>query len=234
MLMNRVETALVDSPPRRMLQRFYETPTLLRLGGVLPPDARVLEVGCGAGYGTQLILEQFAAARVDAIDLDPTMVARARRRLAGHGDRVRLAVGDVTDLRAAFAPDDGDVTGSGIGGGIGGEDGGYGAVFDFAIVHHVPDWRSAIAEVARVLKPGGRFYFDEVTAAALATRGYRWLFDHPSEDRFTGAEFVAELQRQGLHVRGWRTYLRGHYLLGVAERPRSDTDTDSDTDGEPR
>lgn len=208
MLMNRVETALVNSPPRRALQRFYETPTLLRLGGMLPPDARVLEVGCGAGYGTELILRRFAAARVDALDLDPAMVARAKRRLAGHGDRVRLATGDMTDLRAA----------------LGAENGSYDAVFDFAIVHHVPDWRAALAEIVRVLAPGGRFYFDEVTAAALATRGYRWLFDHPTEDRFTAQDFVAELERQGLQVGSrWRTRIRGHYLLGVAQRPGSGT-----------
>ncbi|PKB41328.1 methyltransferase family protein [Pseudonocardia alni] len=207
MLMNRVETALVNSPPRRALQRFYETPTLLRLGGALSPDARVLEVGCGAGYGTELILRRFAAARVDAIDLDPAMVTRAKRRLAGYGERVRLATGDMTDLRTALDA----------------EDNSYDAVFDFAIVHHVPDWRAALAEIVRVLKPGGRFYFDEVTAAALATRGYRWLFDHPTEDRFTASEFVAELERQGLQVGSrWRTRVRGHYLLGVAQRPYSD------------
>lgn len=204
--MNRVETALVNSAPRRALQRFYETPTLLRLGGMLPPDARVLEVGCGAGYGTELILRRFAAARVDAIDLDPAMVTRARRRLAGYGNRVRLATGDMTDLRAALDA----------------EDNSYDAVFDFAIVHHVPHWRVALAEIVRVLKPGGRFYFDEVTAAALATRGYRWLFDHPAEDRFTAREFVAELERQGLQVgTRWRSRFRGHYLLGVAHLPCS-------------
>ncbi|QJY50753.1 class I SAM-dependent methyltransferase [Pseudonocardia broussonetiae] len=202
--MNRVETALVNSPPRRALQRFYETPTLLRLGGVLAPDAHVLEVGCGAGYGTELILRRFAAARVDAIDLDPAMVTRARRRLGGYGERVRLAVGDMTDLRAA----------------LGAADAGYDAVFDFAIIHHVPDWRAALTEIARVLRPGGRFYFDEVTAAALATRGYRWLFDHPTHDRFSGPDFVAELERQGLRVGPrWLTRIRGHYLLGVADRP---------------
>lgn len=207
MLMNRVETALVNSPPRRALQRFYETPMLLRLGGLLPPEARVLEVGCGAGYGTELILRRFAAARVDALDLDPAMVTRARRRLAGYGDRVRLVTGDMTDLRAA----------------LNAEDASYDAVFDFAIVHHVPDWRAAVAEIVRVLAPGGRFYFDEVTAAALATRGYRWLFDHPTEDRFTAQEFVTELERQGLRVGSrWRSRIRGHYLLGVAERSCSD------------
>ena len=206
--MNRVETALVNSPPRRVLQRFYETPTLLRLGGMLATDARVLEVGCGAGYGTELILRWFAAARVDALDLDPAMVARSKRRLADFGDRVRLATGDMTDLRSA----------------LGAEDGSYDAVFDFAIVHHVPDWRAALAEIVRVLAPGGRFYFDEVTAAALATRGYRWLFDHPTEDRFTARDFVAELERQGLQVGSrWCTRIRGHYLLGVAQRPVTGT-----------
>lgn len=204
MLMNRVETALVNSPPRRALQRFYETPVLLRLGGMLPPASRVLEVGCGPGYGTELILTRFGADRVDAIDLDPAMATRARRRLARFGDRVRLAAGDVTNLRAS----------------IDAADAGYDAVFDFAIIHHVEDWRAALAEIARVLRPGGRFYFDEVTAAALATRGYRWLFDHPAHDRFTGPEFVAELERQGLHVgTRWATRIRGHYLLGVADRP---------------
>ena len=207
MLMNRVETVLVNSAPRRALQRYYEVPALRRFGGTLPPGARVLEVGCGAGYGTELILTRFDADRVDAIDLDPAMVARARRRLARFGDRVRLAVGDMTDLRAALDAADAS----------------YDAVFDFAIIHHVEDWRAAVAEIARVLRPGGRFFFDEVTAAALATRGYRWLFDHPTRDRFTGAEFVAELERQGLRVgRRWATRVRGHYLLGVADRARHD------------
>ncbi|CCG02852.1 class I SAM-dependent methyltransferase [Blastococcus saxobsidens] len=204
MLMNRIETALVDSRPRRALQRWYETPALLRLGGKLPPKARVLELGCGAGYGTELVLEQFGAEKVDAVDLDPQMVDRARRRVSGYGDRVRLVTGDVTDLRQA----------------LGAADGSYDAVFEFGILHHVEDWRAAVGEVARVLRPGGRFYFDEVTADALATRGYRWLFDHPTRDRFTAAGFIAELERQDLVVgQRWLTRVRGHYLLGVADRP---------------
>lgn len=203
MLMNRVETILVNSGARRTLQRWYETPALLRLGGQLAPGARALELGCGAGYGTDLILERFGADRVDAVDLDPAMVDRARRRLTRHGERVRLATGDVTDLRRAIdAADDS-----------------YDAVFDFGILHHVEDWQAAVGDVARVLRPGGRFYFDEVTADALATRGYRWLFDHPTQNRFTAVEFVTELERHGLAVgRRWRTRIRGHYVLGVADR----------------
>lgn len=202
MLMNKIETALVNSLPRRVLQRCYEAPLLARLGGRVP-GGRALEIGRGSGYGTQLILDRFGAATVDAVDLDPRAVAAARRRLAGYGERVRLAVGTATHLRAAVEA----------------EDTSYDAVFDFAIIHHVEDWRAALGEVSRVLRVRGRFYFDEVTATALNRPSYRRLFDHPQQDRFTAGDFLAELARHGLHVgEQWRTRIGGDYLLGVAER----------------
>ncbi|GAT06882.1 class I SAM-dependent methyltransferase [Mycolicibacterium novocastrense] len=201
--MNRVETLLVNSAPRRWLQRWYEVPVLLGFGGRLMPGALALEIGCGSGYGSQLVLERFGAASVDAVDLDPAMIRRASRRLARYGDRVRLAQGSATDLRSAVYADDGS----------------YDAVFDFGIVHHVPDWRKAVGEVARVLTPGGRFYFEEVTAHALARPTYRRLFDHPTEDRFSAEQFLDELAQHGLVVLGSTTRIRGDYLLGVAAKP---------------
>ncbi|WP_102143158.1 class I SAM-dependent methyltransferase [Mycobacterium hubeiense] len=203
--MNRAETGLVNSPPRRWLQRWYEVPVLLRFGGRLIPGARALEIGCGSGYGSQLILERFGAATVDAVDLDPAMIRRAGKRLARYRDRVRLAQGSATDLRAALDADDES----------------YSAVFDFGIVHHIPDWRKAIAEVARVLTPGGRFYFEEVTAHALARPTYRRLFDHPTDDRFSAEQFLDELARRGLVLLGSLTRIQDDYLLGVAAKPIS-------------
>lgn len=203
-LMNRMETLAINSPPRRWLQR-AEARWLRKVGGTLE-GARALEIGAGSGHGTGLILDVFGAEHVDAIDLDSSMVDRARRALADRGSAVRVEEGSVTDLRAALGKDAaGDAS--------------YDAVFDFAIIHHVPEWRDAVAEVARVLKPGGRFFFDEVTVAALNTRIYRRLFDHPTEDRFTAREFEDELARAGLDIDGRsRSVLRGHYVLGVAIR----------------
>jgi len=57
---------------------------------------RALEIGCGRGVGVEIILDQFAAASVDAFDLDPRMIERARKRLGAMRDRVRLSVGDAT------------------------------------------------------------------------------------------------------------------------------------------
>ena len=203
LLMNRAETGLVNSPPRRWLQRIYEVPVLLRFGGRLLPGTRALEIGCGSGYGSQLILERFGADTVDAVDLDPAMIGRAGRRLARYRDRVRLAQGSATDLRTAMDADDDS----------------YGAVFDFGIVHHIPDWRKAIAEVSRVLTPGGRFYFEEVTAHALARPTYRRLFEHPTDDRFSAEQFLDELAHHGLVVLGSLTRIQGDYLLGAAAKP---------------
>lgn len=214
MLMNRMESRLIDSPPRRLVQRF-EVARLSSLGG-RTPGARVAELGCGPGYGTKLILDVFGAATVDAVDLDPAMIAKAAHRLTRYQGRVNLAEGSATDLAAAFAAFDG------------GQDGHYDAVFDFAVIHHIPRWRNALAEVARVLKPGGRFFFTEVTAAALARPSYQKLFDHPTEDRFTAGEFLAELAGHGLDVGDmWRTYIGGDYLLGAATRLTTRGETDA-------
>lgn len=197
MRMNTAEKAVLNNPIRRAVQRHYEAPLLARLGADIA-GARVLEVGCGEGAGAQTLLARFGAAHVTAIDLDPAQVARATKRLR-HRDDATVAQGDIT----ALPMDDSSVE----------------AVADFGIIHHVPDWRAAVREVARVLAPGGQFLFEEVTRHALDRASYRLLFEHPKEDRFTGPEFVQELEAQGLHVGGRHTErFFGDFVMGVATR----------------
>lgn len=198
MKLNWVEKTLMNNPLRAASQRLYEARLLEKLGGKLG-GGRALEIGCGRGVGIDIILGRFGAGGVRAFDLDPDMVERARRRVAKYGDRVELHIGDATD--------------------IGGPDGHYDAVFDFGIIHHVPDWQRAVTEVARVLAPGGRFYFEEVTAHALQRPTYRKLFDHPEDNRFGATEFVSELERNGIDVNG--NYVErffGDFVIGVGRR----------------
>jgi SAM-dependent methyltransferase len=90
---------------------------------------RILEVGCGWGELAEWVGRE-TGAEVVAIDLSPRMVELARER------RVNAQVGDVQALPFA----DGE--------------------FDVAIaawmLYHVPSLDRALAELARVLRPGGR------------------------------------------------------------------------------
>lgn len=197
MKLNAVEKALMNNRVRAAIQRHYEAPLLERLGGTVD-GGEVLEVGCGRGLGTQLILERFGARHVTAFDLDPDMVERARRRLADYlPQRVTMSVGDVTSIDA--------------------DDAAFDAVFDFGIIHHAPNWRAGLAEVHRVLKPGGRFYFEEVTSHALNRWSYRTFLDHPTHDRFSTAEFLAACNDTGLNVADrWTERFFGDFVIGVA------------------
>ena len=127
---------------------------------------RVLEVGCGWGE-LAAWLAQETGADVVAIDLSPRMVELARER------GVDARVGDVQQL--AF-PD---------------------ASFDVAVaawmLYHVPDLDRALAELARVVRPGGRLV--AVTNSAFHLQELRELVaSGPSPSTFTrenGEELLA-------------------------------------------
>ena len=153
MKLNRLEELLMDNALRAWFQGSFEAPRIFQ-GLELPPGARCLEIGCGRGVGARLILERFQPERVLATDLDPEMIARARAYLAQDGradGRISLMVADASHLPFT--------------------DGSFEACFDFGALHHIPAWRRAVAEVARVLKPGGVFAGEE-------------LFLHPPFTRF--------------------------------------------------
>lgn len=152
MKLNPVEKALMNNPVRALIQRRYEAALMERLGRRVEGQ-RVLEVGCGRGVGTEIIFKRFGAREVHAFDLDPDMVARASDRLSAYPpDRLKLFVGDATAIEEP--------------------DGAFDAVFDFAIIHHIPNWKDAVSEIARVLKAEGLFFFEEVTSYALG----RWFY----------------------------------------------------------
>ena len=134
---------------------------LARLG--VTAGEAVLEIGFGTGHA----LERIAGAvgergRVCGIDISAGMAAVSQRRLAQAGllDRVALRRGDAAALPYA--------------------DGAFDAVFmSFTLeLFDTPDIPIVLGEVARVLKPGGRFgavSLSREEGAPLMLRLYEWL-----------------------------------------------------------
>lgn len=199
MKMNRIEKVVMNSPVRSWFLRHVEAPLLLRLSKGLR-NLRILELGCGQGSGTELLFSLFGAGHVTAIDIDPEMIERARARLKSRFDgRLSLAVGNAAEIDASENTFD--------------------AVVDFAALHHVPQWQVAVGEVCRVLKPGGEFLFEEVTAQWIRRWPYRSLFLHPQENRFAGIDFVRELESRQLKVgHNYIEKKKGDFIFGVATK----------------
>ncbi len=180
----------VDSRPRALLQARFEAGVLRRLGGDVP-GGHVLELGTGRrGTGLRLAVEVFGAARVDGVELYPSSVAACREAVADLGAAVRVEQGDATALTAADAS--------------------YDAVLSWHTLHHCADWRAAVAEAARVLRPGGRFLDCEMTARIVDSRPLRAVSFHPADgDRPTPDTLAAACRAAGLRVQAQQTRFAG-------------------------
>ncbi|MFJ6216682.1 class I SAM-dependent methyltransferase [Streptomyces sp. NPDC092296] len=114
-----------------LVNAYYERPTMLALAGDVA-GRRVLDAGCGSGPLSAALRDR--GALVSGFDASSGMLELARRRLGGGAD-LRVA-----DLGSPLPyPDDtfDDVVAS-------------------LVLHYLEDWGPALAELRRVLKPGGR------------------------------------------------------------------------------
>lgn len=147
----------------------------------LPAGGVFLEIGCGRGAGAGLLLQEFIPAVIYAMDVDMDMVSRASRHLTPAQKRqIKLYVGDALHLphRNSWAD----------------------AVFGFGVLHHLPDWRQGLAEIARVLKPGGFYFLEEFYPPFYLNFLARRLLSHPEEDRFYSLDLHEALAKAGLAV----------------------------------
>ena len=106
---------------------------------------RVLEIGCGVGAQTKILLERFPRLQIDGVDLSESQLAQARhylRREISDG-RVRLFHADASDLTILGRAK-------------------YDGAFLCWFLEHVPKPGPVLSEARRLLKPGARLYASEV------------------------------------------------------------------------
>lgn len=130
--MSLIEQAFCRSRPWRAFTRRVVLPWAL---GTTELHGEVLELGSGSGANATALLERYPSIRLTATDVDPAMLASARRCLRSFGDRVDVREADATALSFPDAAFD--------------------AVVSLIMLHHVIDWEQALAESVRVLRPGG-------------------------------------------------------------------------------
>jgi ubiquinone/menaquinone biosynthesis C-methylase UbiE len=127
-----VPLAAEDEPNRACIQLYHHVASQADLRG-----KRVLEVSCGHGGGASYLVRTLLPARYTGLDLNPQGVrfCSQRHRLAG----LDFVAGDASRLPFAESTFD--------------------AVINVEASHCYPDFPRFLAEVARVLKPGGHFLY---------------------------------------------------------------------------
>jgi arsenite methyltransferase len=112
------------------------------------PGERILDVGCGPGYYAAELLEEVGpTGSVVAVDGSPDMLAVAARRCEGR-DNVAFAEADATALPV--------------------EDGDFDAALSVQVLEYVPEIDTALAEMHRALRPGGRVLVWDVDWATVS------------------------------------------------------------------
>ena len=194
MKLNWAERWAVNNPTRPIQQAFEIR--WMRRRRPLASGSVVLEVGCGRGAGAAIIREEFQPAVLQAMDLDLEMLRRGKTYLPEvEKKKISFYVADVLRIPA--------------------RSGSLDAVFGFGVLHHVPDWESALGEIVRVLKPGGVYYLEELYPSLYQNFITKRIRLHPQSNRFRSGDLKKALQSSGLELNHLLEYSRVG-ILGIS------------------
>lgn len=193
MKLNPLEFIIVNNPVRRFVQSQIEIKGFL---GVLNyvKDGKVLEIGCGSGYGAKLINKYFKPKEIYGIDLDEKMIKLATKKKLPN---TSFSIGDATKL---------DFKNNSLDG-----------IFIFAVLHHIPSWKKALDEIYRVLKKGGQVFIEDASLETFSTpfgKLIKLLTNHPYGSMYKLDEFFDYFEKLGFKVLKKEVYK----LLGITNR----------------
>jgi len=196
MRLTTLEFWAMNNPVRRCIQKRFEFRIFQEMG-LTEPGKRILEIGCGSGYGARL-LSRIKPASYVGIDLMPEQIERTK---GIDLPNTEFAVMDATDL-SAF------------------EDASTDYVVVFGILHHIPAWKTVLSEIERVLAPGGSLFIEELQKAStkMIDRLFHW---HVPEAGFSYAEFETGMMDAGLEILETRAY--GFFNSYCARKPDNQT-----------
>lgn len=190
MKLSDVEFRAMQSLWRKWGQTYFELPLFKRMGLDIK-DKDVLEIGCGNGYGGYL-LNQLGPKSYIGLDLMEEQVEIARRKYSQY----TYIVQDATDL-SQFADASKDV------------------VIIFGVLHHIPEWRKVLDEIARVLKPNGQLFLEEPRGVDVKFFDFLFRWGHPDSD--FGLKFVEEhLKSRGFQFqKQWTPLLTMYHAMRI-------------------
>lgn len=131
--------ALLDNPVRRRMENPRQSVDVLELTGT----ERVLEIGPGPGFFSVELADRLTSGRLDLFDIQPQMLAKARRKLEQAGYRDVGYTAGQADAALPFPANTFD------------------AAFLAEVIGEVPDKAACVRALAVVLKPGGKLVFHE-------------------------------------------------------------------------
>lgn len=168
MKMRRFEKRFVNSASHS--RRVAEHAVQLLQAADPQPGQRLLDVGCGNGAAPIHVAKTLGLA-VTGVDIDAEQIQTAAATGRGQED-VRFLAADATSLPLA--------------------DGEFDLVYSNKTTHHIRDWQRALAEMTRVLTPGGYLLYSDF----VAPLGHR-LPTRRALDRFADEHGLQSVRRSG-------------------------------------